>query len=78
MTYHPLANETGGDDFARNREAHKIVRVLGLNSLAGGMRPKEAEFIKDCYDRLEQYDVKAPFTVKQIFWLRDLKAKYFD
>lgn len=76
MTYHSLASETGGDDFARNREAHKIVIAMKLTKYLHDMESREKTFVMDSYSRLQQFGVDAIFSTKQIFWLRDLKEKY--
>lgn len=76
MTYHPLANETGGDDFARNREAHSIIFDMQLYAKVGEMTERERDFVTQSKDRLERYGVKAMFSAKQCFWLRDLKDVY--
>lgn len=76
MSYHPLANDTGGDGFARNREAHKIIVELDLASHCDEMTHGERQFVTQCAERLDDYDVKAQFSPKQIFWLRDLVDKY--
>jgi hypothetical protein len=76
VPYHPLTNETGGDEFARNREAHSIVIDMELEARTEAMTQKERDFVEQSKDRLERYGVKAAFSAKQIFWLRDLKTKY--
>ena len=67
MSYHPLAQESGGDEQARVKEAHTIVRIL--EEFTDQMTPKEAEFV----DSMTDCDY---CTTKQLFWLRDIKDKY--
>jgi hypothetical protein len=76
MTYHPLSNDTGGDDFARNQEAFAIIVTMKLHAKAGEMTERERDFVMQSKDRLERYGVKAMFSPKQVFWLRDLAEKY--
>ena len=67
MTYHPLANESGGDELSRINEARETVRML--EEFNDQMSQKEQEFVEQMTDC--DY-----CTVKQIFWLRDIKDKY--
>jgi hypothetical protein len=76
MTYHPLASESGGDDFARNREAAKIIFDLKLIDKTPEMNAKQREFVESSAARLRQYGVKTIFTTPQIFWLRDLSERF--
>ena len=68
MSYHPLANDTGGTAEDRRAEADRILKLfdnLGIE----GMTAKEQEFIDDM-------DFGGEVTPKQLFWLRDIKDKY--
>lgn len=76
MGYHPLAEQTGGDDERRNQEAHRIIFELGLYRRVGDMREKERQFVIQSKDRLQEYGTRATFSAKQIFWLRDIKETY--
>jgi hypothetical protein len=76
MAYHPLANDTGGDAFARNREASKIIIELKLFDVVSKMHANERDFVLSSRARLEQYGIKAMFSPKQVFWLRDLRDLY--
>ena len=69
MSYHPLANESGGDDLSRAKEARTIVRLL--EDVTEQMTQKERDFVEEMNDC--DY-----CSVKQLFWLRDIKSKYFD
>jgi hypothetical protein len=67
MAYHPLANDSGGDADSRVNEARKIVTILA--DCCESMTPKEASFV-------ESMDECTACSVKQLFWLRDIKEKY--
>jgi hypothetical protein len=67
MTYHPLANDSGGDANDRINEARKIVDMIA--DCTEAMTPKERSFV-------ESMDGCDSCTVKQLFWLRDIKEKY--
>jgi len=67
MTYHPLTQESGGDEKARVEEAHRIVGLL--EEFSWEMTQKERDFIEQMADC--DY-----CTTKQIFYLRDIKDRY--
>lgn len=67
MAYHALSNDSGSDEQARIVEARKIVSML--EDYTEQMTPKERGF-------LEQISESESCSVKQIFWLRDIKEKY--
>ena len=67
MTYHPLTQESGGDELSRIEEARTIVRLL--EEASEEMQPKERAFVESMAD----CDYA---TTKQLFWLRDIKDKY--
>jgi hypothetical protein len=69
MTYHPLTQESGGDELSRIDEAHTICRML--EEFYDQMTDKERGFI-------EQMTDCDSCTTKQLFWLRDLREKYLD
>jgi hypothetical protein len=43
MTYHPLTQESGGDELSRIEEARTIVRLL--EEVSEEMQPKERAFV---------------------------------
>ncbi len=65
--YHPLTTESGGDESSRVKEANVITRLL--EEFIDQMPAKERTFVEQMWDC--DY-----CTVKQLFWLRDLKDKY--
>lgn len=67
MAYHVLSNDSGSDGQARIVEARKIVSML--EDYTEHMTSKERGF-------LEQISESESCSVKQIFWLRDIKEKY--
>ena len=67
MSYHPLTSESGGDEQARVQEARTIVRML--EEVPEQLTSKELSFVAEMADADH-------CTVKQIFWLRDIKDKY--
>jgi hypothetical protein len=68
MTYHPLTKESGSDADNRRSEADKILDILQSEDVAD-FTTKEIEFLADCRDGRE-------ITVKMLFWLRDIKARF--
>jgi hypothetical protein len=72
MAYHPLTNETGGTAEDRRNEADRILKIMDdadLDTL--GMKQHERDFV-------DQMVGDSDVSPKQLFWLRDLKAKYVD
>lgn len=69
MTYHPLTEDSGGSDKSRAEEAVKICRILEEH--VDEMSEIEKKFIEQMTDC--DY-----CSTKQLFWLRDIKAKYAD
>jgi hypothetical protein len=67
MAYNALSVDSGGDANSRVIEARKIVTMLA--DCCEAMTPKEASFV-------ESMDECAACTVKQLFYLRDIKDKY--
>jgi hypothetical protein len=67
MSYHDLSSCTLTDD-ERRAEATRIVGMIG--DLTDVMLPHERKFME------QVSDVYATVSVKQLFWLRDLKDKY--
>jgi len=66
MSYHDLSSCTLDAD-ERRSEADRIVRML--DGYLEQMTPTESGFIERVGDGI-------PVSVKQLFWLRDLKDKY--
>jgi hypothetical protein len=67
MAYHPLTNESGGDDSSRRGEAAKLVSLL--EPYLDEMTPTQRRFV-------EQMSEGGPVSTKQIFWLRDLVERH--
>jgi hypothetical protein len=67
MPYHPLSSDSGGDELSRITEAHTICRML--EEFYDQMNDKEKGFIEQMTDC--DY-----CSVKQIFYLRDIKERY--
>ncbi len=73
MTYHPLANDTGGTADDRRSEADRILKIMVENDLdVGSCTPAEEKFLTEMLDD----DSRRPISPKQLFWLRDIKDKY--
>lgn len=64
----------------RVAEAKKIIFVMGLGERTEDMTPSELDFVHRMYNDLdadsEVPNFTATVTVKQLWWLRDLKDKY--
>ena len=69
MSYHPLANDTGGTAEDRRAEATRILNMLEEIDL-DETAPNERRFLDKMFA-----DDRQPISPKQIFWLRDLKEK---
>lgn len=67
MTYHPLTQESGGDEKSRITEAHTICRLL--EEFSEQMSGKKRQFVEQMTDC--DY-----CTTKQLFYLRDIKDRY--
>jgi hypothetical protein len=71
MSYHPLANETGGTAEDRRNEADRIIGILADHIVAWKLLNEvEYQFVQNIspHHRL--------VSAKQLFWLRDIKDKY--
>lgn len=66
MSYHDLSSCTLSAD-ERRAEADRIVGML--EGCLEQMTPNESDFIERVSDGI-------PISVKQLFWLRDIKDKY--
>ena len=73
MGYNQLSNDSGGDADSRNHEASRLMEML--EGYEDKLSEKEQSFIADLRERFEQYGGKTIVSVKQLFWLRDLKDK---
>ena len=67
MTYHPLTQESGGDELSRIQEARTIVRML--EECSDEMTERQRDFV----NQMANSDY---CSTKQLFWLRDLKDRY--
>ena len=67
MAYHPLSDDSAQTPERRREEADEHLGVL--NEIADRMTEVEQTFIGDMF--LRDY-----CSVKQLFWLRDLRTKY--
>ena len=74
MTYHPLTDDSGQTPERRAEEAQHLLKML--ENSATGMQPNELKFIAETAARFEQYGPRTIVSVKQLFWLRDLRDKY--
>jgi hypothetical protein len=72
MSYHPLANDTGGTADDRRNEADRILEIIAHECLKT-MTPAEYKFLGDMEELKEK---RRPISAKQLFWLRDIKDKY--
>jgi len=72
MSYHPLANDTGGTADDRRVEADRILKIFRDTNLdAEDLSETEARFVAEQIDHPER-----PVSPKQLFWLRDIKDRY--
>lgn len=70
------ANDWGSTPAQRNEEAQHILVKMGLIGATEMMRDNERKFVEDLMERFEQYQERTLVSVKQLFWLRDLKDRY--
>lgn len=75
MVYERKDTASGGDNDARNAEAHRILFDMGLKD-AAFEQSKEEDFVAEMVERFEEYKGRTFVSSKQLFWLRDLKDKY--
>lgn len=68
MSY--LGNTTGGTPDQRREEADRILKILAEHR--GGMTESESKFVAQMRDN------RPPVSTRQLFWLRDIKAKYME
>jgi hypothetical protein len=71
MTYHDLSTDSGSTSLERKEEAKRIIDIITDCVDISSMTTKESDFISDMIDATE-------VSVKQLFWLRDIKSKYVD
>jgi len=67
MTYHPLTRESGSDADRRRQEAVDLLQMI--RPYVEDMKPHERKFWNDMQE-------SSFCTVKQLFWLRDLRDKF--
>ena len=68
MSYHALANDTGGSAEDRRSEMDRILKILDSEP-QDRFTTREQQFI-------EQMSEGGPVSPKQLFWARDIKDKY--
>ena len=74
-----MINDTasGGDNDARNAEAHRILFEMKLGEMCGSFeQEKENDFVQRLMDQFAAFGGRTFVSSKQLFWLRDLKEKY--
>jgi hypothetical protein len=69
VSYHPLSRDSGSDDDRRRQEANDL--LLMLRPHFDDMASKHQKFWND----MQQ---KAFITVKELFYLRDLRDRYVE
>ena len=74
MTYHPLANDTGQTPERRTQEAQDLIGML--RPCMDDMTLKEQRFVNETIERFAEYGVRTIVSVKQLFYLRDIRDKY--
>ena len=57
-------------------EAHRIVFEMGLHHEIERMNPNEASLVTRIYNEGTDASGMGPVSIKQLWWLRDLKDKY--
>lgn len=70
MTYHALANDTGGTEQDRENERDRILKVLhdAFGDYGAPYTEREEAFLESI--------AEGPVSPKQLFWLRDIKDRY--
>ena len=74
MTYRATNESSELSASERFQEATKILAQMGLENQTDRMTAKESKFVIEMVARCSMDD--APVSVKQLWWLRDLKDKY--
>jgi hypothetical protein len=74
MTYHTLTNDSGQTPERRAEEAGELLDMLA--DAVVRMDEKESKFVTDLNARFLQYKERTLVSVKQLFWLRDLRDRY--
>lgn len=78
MTYRATDDSSSQTPQDRVDEAKRILFEQGLALKVEEMTgSNERSFVYDQADRLSN-DPNAPISIKQLWWLRDLKEKYLD
>ena len=75
MSYRATDASTEQSPAERLDEAKRILFEMKLEDEIGRMTPKESEFVVKMADLLRTC-VNAYITVKQVWWMRDLKDRY--
>ena len=80
MTYRATNESSSQTPQERVDEARRILFGCGLNDVAerGELGPRERDFVAGMVSSLDINGDAATVTVKQLWWLRDLKEKYCD
>lgn len=79
MTYRATENSSALTPEERVAEAKRILFDLKLVDYMDMMTPKEQSFVGDQKDKLEPLSREPQWiSIKQLWWLRDLKEKYID
>lgn len=75
MAYHPLTSDSAQTPERRAEEARDLCRMLA--DFTESMRMNEREFVEKMTDDLDSI-VSLGCSVKQLYYLRDLKGRYVD
>lgn len=75
MAYHSLTKESGGNEYDRRLETNRILDILTAESVM-----ERDDLTQDHRDFLRKMfaDRKQKITTPQLFFLRDIKAKYAE
>lgn len=73
MAYHPLADDSGQTPERRTEEAQNLVEMLEDHE--DEMSPSDRNFYRSTAERFKQYGLRTTISVKQLFWLRDIKDR---
>ncbi len=69
-----FGGQSGGDEIDRAREAKELMTIIEGES-TDQLNNVELQFIERMHDAFQQYGERARVSVKQLFWLRDIKDK---
>lgn len=78
MAYHPLTSDSGSDAKSRVEEAQRILRLLEENDCFPQLSEKELKFTREKSLELAGSFalLSAKVSVKELFWLRDIWARF--